>query len=110
MWLPMPQFSLLPDSGASAFNKRKAGTDEIAWKLRALASFTEDLGSLPSTYVCGSSQPSVTPVSGDVRPSVASMGTKQACGTEIMHPGQHPYTILKQKSILKRMQISALQN
>ena len=49
-------------------NERKNRAGEMAPQLRALAAFPEDPDLIPSTHNCDS-QPSVTPVPGDLTPS-----------------------------------------
>ena len=41
----------------------------------------------------GSSQPSVTPVSGDLMPSSGLIGTLHTCGEQIYNQDKHQYTL-----------------
>lgn len=74
-------------------------TGESSW-----TALTEDLSSIPSTYL--EAQLSVTPIPGIKCPLLSSVGTSQAWGTTCIHSGKtftptHKFTEKKKKKFFK---------
>lgn len=67
-WLVSPGPLLLGFMCSLRGNQAGAGETDTQW-LRALVALLKDLGLIPSTYLCGSSQLSVTPVLRNLMPS-----------------------------------------